>query len=107
MSRATRVERDEFVDKAFEAVGIPLIRFENKRNYILSEVKEKIDILFVGVETSMSEQKINLSDNEEIPICPKCGIPMVISTAKAGKNAGKSFYSCSNCPKCREIIRID
>lgn len=33
--------------------------------------------------------------------CPVCQSPMVMRTAKRGKNAGGSFWGCSRYPKCR------
>jgi len=38
-------------------------------------------------------------------VCPKCGSPLVLRTAKSGKNAGNQFYGCSGFPKCRYIAR--
>ena len=32
--------------------------------------------------------------------CPTCGSPMVVRTARKGKNAGRSFCGCSQFPKC-------
>ena len=33
--------------------------------------------------------------------CPSCGGNMVERTARKGKNAGNTFWGCSNFPKCR------
>ena len=41
--------------------------------------------------------------SEEQILCPRCGAPMVLRTAKKGNNAGKMFYGCSTYPKCRGI----
>ncbi len=38
--------------------------------------------------------------------CPKCGGDMILRTASRGANAGRSFYGCSNYPKCRYIQNI-
>jgi restriction system protein len=32
--------------------------------------------------------------------CPTCGSPMVLRTAKRGKNIGQNFMGCSRYPKC-------
>ena len=40
------------------------------------------------------------------PTCPKCGVPMVLRTAKQGKYQGKQFYGCQNFPNCREIVSL-
>ena len=36
-------------------------------------------------------------------ICPKCGNPMVLRTAKRGRNTGNQFWGCSAYPKCRMV----
>ena len=45
--------------------------------------------------------------NEVAILCPKCGAPMVKRTARKGPRAGKSFYGCSNYPKCRGIVNLE
>jgi restriction system protein len=40
------------------------------------------------------------------PTCPRCKSPMVMRVAKQGKNAGGSFWGCSQYPKCRQIVRM-
>jgi len=34
------------------------------------------------------------------PACPMCGKPMVIRTARRGKNAGNQFWGCPTYPSC-------
>ena len=46
--------------------------------------------------------KTDSKDNDKTPLCPKCDVPMVMRTASKGKNEGKSFWGCTNFPKCRE-----
>jgi superfamily I DNA and/or RNA helicase/very-short-patch-repair endonuclease len=36
-----------------------------------------------------------MSQDGNNPLCPKCNAPMVLRTAKKGRNAGKQFYGCS------------
>ncbi len=36
-------------------------------------------------------------------VCPKCGRPMVLRTAKSGDNQGKQFWGCCGFPKCRAV----
>lgn len=40
-------------------------------------------------------------------VCPYCGSPLVLRTAKRGARAGKKFYGCSSYPHCRYIRNID
>lgn len=44
---------------------------------------------------------------EEKLMCPKCGAEMIKRVATKGTNVGKSFYGCSNFPKCRGILNIE
>ena len=39
----------------------------------------------------------------DVPLCPKCGIPMVQRTAKRGPNVGQSFFGCPNYPKYNAV----
>lgn len=41
--RKDRIERDEFVNAAFESAGIPLIRFKCQKSYQPEEFKAKLD----------------------------------------------------------------
>lgn len=40
------------------------------------------------------------------PLCPKCGVTMVLRTARQGANAGNQFYGCPNFPRCRTILPL-
>ena len=40
------------------------------------------------------------SAQNDAPLCPKCGKPMIKRMAKKGKNAGNAFWSCSSYPNC-------
>ena len=39
----------------------------------------------------------------EAPLCPSCGVPMVLRTARRGGHLGEQFYGCANYPKCRQM----
>jgi restriction system protein len=41
-----------------------------------------------------------------IPACPKCGKPMVLRTAKTGRNAGQQFWGCSAYPDCKGVVKV-
>lgn len=36
--------------------------------------------------------------------CSRCGKPMVLRTARKGKNAGGQFWGCSGYPQCRHTV---
>jgi hypothetical protein len=103
--REDRQERDYFVNKAFEAAGLKLLRVENRKAYVLDEVVKQITAALVPkavLPVQLPEEKLQT----DIPVCPKCGIQMTLRTTKRGENKGKRFYGCTNFPKCREIKEI-
>ena len=51
---------------------------------------------------STTELKSQLgTDSADTPLCPECGSPMVLRTAKRGPKAGSQFWGCSGYPRCR------
>jgi four helix bundle suffix protein len=57
-------------------------------------------------KTDRADQTDRTDPTDQIPQCPKCGKPMVLRTAKAGKNEGRQFWGCSAYPDCTGIITI-
>jgi ssDNA-binding Zn-finger/Zn-ribbon topoisomerase 1 len=113
--RQDRVIRDRFVNQVFQNAHLPLIRYTNKRSYVLSEVEEKLQTIIkptkdeVHFQTLKMEEKekTNVNANETIhPVCPKCHTPFVLRSAKSGQHLGKQFYGCTNYPKCRETLEM-
>jgi len=43
---------------------------------------------------------------DRIPDCPQCGKPMVLRTARKGKNEGRSFWGCSGYPDCKGVVEV-
>jgi four helix bundle suffix protein len=41
-----------------------------------------------------------------IPTCPNCSKPMVLRTAKTGKNAGQQFWGCTGYPDCKGVVKV-
>ena len=48
----------------------------------------------------------NITDEmpELEPLCPICSREMIKRTAKKGKNAGNTFWGCSQFPNCRGVV---
>jgi four helix bundle suffix protein len=44
--------------------------------------------------------------SDRIPCCPQCGKPMVLRTAKTGKNAGQQFWGCTAYPDCKGVVSL-
>jgi restriction system protein len=41
---------------------------------------------------------------EEVPRCPVCEQPMMLRTARQGKNVGAKFWGCSGYPECKSTL---
>lgn len=105
--RESRLERDKFVNQVFKTAQLPLIHFSTKKSYEPSEIREAIYKALKLSEDIVNtpEQNEGQVENTAVPICPKCGVPMVLRTASKGEKKGSTFYGCSNYPKCKETIK--
>lgn len=50
--------------------------------------------------------RTEVSKQNDAPVCPLCGKPMIKRVAKKGVNAGKEFWSCSAYPQCNGVRNI-
>jgi restriction system protein len=99
-----------------------LICLINQANYLLDQQIAALERQFVEgggyseqlaaarlVERSR-KKKIDRGDStdpmDQIPDCPQCGKPMVLRTAKTGKNLGKQFWGCSDYPDCKAVLKL-
>ena len=134
--KASRKQRDEFLDRACEAAGVPLIHIQAKPAYAQSEIERTLEPYLpkreqvavavnpqpekaatierpeseqVAVATNIQSSEIAMvSDVEpnEPQSCPKCQSYLVKRVAKKGKNAGNKFIACSAYPKCRFVLKV-
>ena len=58
-------------------------------------------------ENLTKERYSSISQRINAPVCPKCGKKIVERIAKAGKNAGNKFWSCSAYPDCRGSLPFE
>jgi hypothetical protein len=91
--RDDRQERDDFVEREYNSREIAA--------QIAPLLKDKVSAPVVAT----SQPEINMQVSS-VPLCPKCGIPMVLRTVAQGEHKGKHFYGCQNYPRCREMKPI-
>lgn len=108
----SRRQRDEFLDAVFKAAGFPLIHMPLHQQYSAQEINQRLSQVFSEGKTAIEHGRGNTLSPASVqdksnPLCPKCGIPMVLRTAKFGEKEGKRFFGCVNFPKCRQIIPVD
>jgi hypothetical protein len=116
-TKPERMERDEFVDRVFKTAKLPLLHVPAQANYSLRSLSELLNpYLPLALDTASSIAAVPTTPvlapvsppdatnaSRAVPLCPKCGIPMVVRTVKGGEHQGKQFYGCPNYPKCREM----
>jgi len=120
-----RQERDQFIDKALKAAGVPVLRIKAQSSYSIKEISSRLDSAFnisVGIRSEdnqisidapeVSDEKPNDEamdnyDAENIaPVCPKCGRELVKRIATKGQYAGQKFWGCANFPKCKFTKKV-
>ncbi|WP_227662928.1 DUF2726 domain-containing protein [Marinobacter daqiaonensis] len=114
-----RKERDLFLDNAFDAAGLPLLRFKTKRSYTRSDIQAALGLDGIpsasdgaissdGPATEREQESITAySDQQEgRTLCPRCYAPMVKKRVRSGKYAGTEILACSRYPKCRKLLPI-
>ena len=47
------------------------------------------------------------SDASDEPVCPDCGKPMKLRTARTGRRIGQQFWGCSGYPDCKGTQPLD
>lgn len=92
-----------------------LICLINQTNYLLDQQIAALEEQFVTeggyselLATARLEERSRkkAGGQEKIPPCPKCSKPMVLRTAKTGKNAGNQFWGCSGYPNCNGVADV-
>jgi four helix bundle suffix protein len=86
-----------------------LICLIHQANFLLNRQLIGLERQFTqegGFSEKMSKARAN--SNTELQTikksCPICGQPMIIRTARQGKNSGNKFLGCSNYPQCRGTV---
>ena len=110
--RSRRQERDGFVDEVFRVAGLPLIHVPARSGYSVAELSAGLTQYLDSDEGGQPDPSGEVPDRSgaaktaagAVPVCPKCGVPMVVRTAGRGARKGEQFYGCPNYPRCRESL---
>lgn len=71
----------------------------------IKQIYNSLALLNNDYETR-SKHITNINNRDNSELCPRCGSPLVLRTAKNGAYAGNQFYGCSNYPKCKYIRNL-
>jgi hypothetical protein len=101
--RADVQQRDRFKNAAFQSAQLPLIRLQTQPAWDVEQLRRQ----FLPRLQDRSRIVYATPVEADEPVCPRCGVPMLLRRAKRGKQQGSEFYGCANFPRCREIQAID
>jgi len=109
-TRSDRQARDEFVSQVFQTAGLPLVHVPVQASYNTNELSAQL-AQYLGkasesTTATPAEPTQTPATISTAPLCPKCGVPMVVRTVARGERRGKQFYGCPNYPKCREMLPL-
>lgn len=90
-----------------------LICLIKQANYLLDQQIAALEEQFVSVggyseklAAERLKERQKQKTTEPVSDCPKCGKPLVLSTAKTGKNAGHQFCGCSAYRDCKGVVEV-
>jgi len=92
---------DGFLEGTFAAAGLPLIHVTVQNIYNLEELRSRINLVILKGSSNTTPLHSDYS-----PICPRCGITMVLRFDKDGPYTGQKYYGCLNYPACTETVPV-
>jgi hypothetical protein len=95
--RRDRQERDAFLVGACENAKFPLLMVPTAKEYDAAALLDSVQRCIAG-EAQLAANDHSPNDGNR---CPRCGSPLVEKTARRGKNAGGTFLSCADFPRCK------
>ena len=96
---------DKFMEELFTDAGLPLVHVPSSEKYELTDLINLFNLALLKIEQSQPPAEEDVSDSA--PLCPKCGLVMVLRIHREGPQAGKRYYGCMNAPTCSGVIAID
>jgi four helix bundle suffix protein len=102
----------EFVERAApELAGNAMLCAVNQAAYLLKRQLESQGQTFLesgGFTEKLYESRSRKkeSDKSDNPLCPKCGKPMRLRTARKGPKPGQVFWGCSGYPDCKGTLAV-
>jgi hypothetical protein len=92
---------DNFLDSLFATAGFPLVHVVVQKTYDIYELASRFR------EARIKYNQVTIPRHTDYsPICPRCGIMMVLRFDKDGPHRGQKYYGCLNFPECQETVAI-
>ena len=92
----------QFLDEVFRAVKFPFLRVQVQQNYGGDDLAAQIRRVLPA--SGLRPQR---TVEHYSPVCPDCGITMVLRFYRSGSRAGERYYGCLNFPRCQQVVAVD
>ena len=96
---------DQFTADLFLSAGLPLIHVPSSEHYELVDLIHLFQLAVTKVKETEQSRVDGQSDSA--PLCPQCGLMMVLRIHRKGSQAGKRYYGCMNAPTCSGVVAVD
>jgi hypothetical protein len=96
---------DQFMEDLFLSVGLPLVQIPSAEDYELADLVNCFQWAVMKLDET-ANMRVEGSD-DSVPLCPECGLMMVLRMVRSGSDEGKKFYGCINAPTCKGVVPID
>ena len=96
---------DQFMEDLFLSVGLPLVQIPSAEDYELADLVNCFQWAVMKLDESANMRVPNSEDS--VPLCPECGLMMVLRMVRTGAEQGKKFYGCVNAPTCIGVVPIN
>ena len=96
---------DQFMMDLFLSTGLPLIHVPSSERFELADLVHLFHLALQKVKQTEPLRADNSTDSA--PLCPQCGLMMVLRIHRAGSQAGKRYYGCMNAPACSGVVEVD
>ena len=60
-----------------------------------------------GKTANAAAVHLKRASTSHVPVCPRCGAPMVLRTGQSGPRKGQRFWGCSSFPDCRFTKKME
>jgi len=84
---------------------LPLIHVPSTERYELSDLVHLFQLAVMKVKEIETSNANGPSDSA--PLCPQCGLMMVLRIHREGPRLGKRYYGCLNAPTCSGVVTVD
>jgi len=96
---------DQFIEDLFLDADLPLVHVPSSETYEHADLVHLFHLALLKTKQSQSLPADEGADSP--PLCPQCGLMMVLRIHRSGSQAGKRYYGCMNAPSCSGMIEVD